>query len=160
MRIPLVARLSLRFGSGVPERTRARTRTLPACRVRTATRTFFVAPAARSPRRQVRRRFPFFAFASLQAGFPFSFGPDALPASAGTVPLTIAPVAVAGPLFVTVIRNESLPPTRGRFGFGLIRSRRSADVDPGEGEGVGPGVCASSKAPMSQAEPWGRATPR
>src|SRR5690349_23318402 len=154
MRAPRIARLSFRFGSATPERTRARTLTLPAWAVATSTFIFLVAPAARSPRRQVSWRLPFFAFASLQARFPFSFGAAALRARAGTVPLTIVPVAVAGPLLVTVIRKASLPPTRGAFGFGLICRRRSAAGAAVGGGGeeepppVCPPPCSSSKAPM------------
>lgn len=42
---------------------------------------------------------------------------------AGTVPLTTTPVAVLGPRLLTVAMKASLPPTCGRFGFGLIFGR-------------------------------------
>src|SRR4029077_9092124 len=100
------------------------------------TRSFFVLPAAMSPRRQVSLRLPFFAFASLQARLPFSFGAVTLPANAGTVPLRPVPAATLGPALRTVTRKASLPPTTGRFGLGLIFSCRSALAAAAAGGGT------------------------
>jgi hypothetical protein len=66
----------------------------------------------------------------------------------GKASLTVTPVALSGPLFVTRSVEVNRSPLTTGFGEAAVTIARSADG------------AAASKAPMSQPEPCGRVTPR
>src|SRR5690348_17026048 len=102
---PRLALLFFRFGSATPERTRARTFTLPLCLVLTTTRNLVALPAARAPSLQVSLRLPPLTLPSLHGRLPITFRPATLRVNAGTVPLTTTPVAALGPRLEIVIKK-------------------------------------------------------